>query len=291
LITAWASPYTEPEITDNKPRVGLTRLGRLVENISFMGSQKYEKLRMCLASYTWEHSMLDLIGIAAYLNVGSLASRNDSGQPDEIDWKVIYTRGLPKFASVYGAMNTPKAKIIIADGFIEGLFILNALPLNTPNVKDSLAHIKALCDETNLSFKSVITLLATREEIITSMLAANIDVFRHRHRTIANTDPTSFMDAVVRIKHCIYDGFRENLLVDGGDCYITKTGLKVKTPPLYQIKSPDQSPMALLRPKYILTDELDVKLNMKTMVEYNVKCKKVSVMDGFVAVDAKFGEY
>lgn len=324
LLTAWASPYTEPTVQDGKTRVGMTQLGRDIEAITFQATSKHEKLRMIIAAFSWRHSVLDMISITAYLNImksSLLRSSSDDEKPindavseqksdnaEEVDevveevkkeskpptplnWSVIYSEGLPKFAQVYGGVSWLRMRVLIADEFIEGLILVNAIRKQFSESSDynkCMMKLKKFCYDANMSVDGALLLLKEREDIITEMLACTVDVFRHDEASFSLTNETNFMTAIARIKHCIYDGFRCNLLTLRDGFYYTTSNLQVKTPAWYEMKSPDDAEIAAIKPKYMLFESLEMRLNNKTSVEYLVKAIKISAMDGFVAVDESF---
>ena len=123
-------------------------------------------------------------------------------------------------------------------------------------------------------------MLIMRDSLAETMLTSNINILK-TGRTLETTTQKNIMDFVKRIKHCIYDGYRCNILTYGPGGYTSAAGVVVAPPKLLarlplQIAAP---------PRQLVYRSLDLKLDkMKYKIVANVLC----MMDGFVATDPHF---
>lgn len=98
------------------------------------------------------------------------------------------------------------------------------------------------------------------------------------------------MDIITRLKHCIYDGYRQNILTLVGQEYKTATGLVVLVPKRAILSKMDPGlveELVNVKAKCLVYQELTLKLNKKTQV-YSVMANLTSTMDGYVSWDPDF---
>ena len=272
---------------------GFTDFGRLCSKFSMMMP---EHIKMIMAAFAWECSILDIISIAAYLATDlkdfTLSLENDSGPPPEPDWIEIYRAGLPTFLSDNKAYY--RARLLIADDFINGLFLFNAIKstVKSLNSAELITGLQKWCKSVRIKYQTVISFIKSRDEIIEQLITEGVDVFGSEHHSMMNLSEDNFMNGIVKIKHCIYDGFRLNLLTFENNIY-KYNGLEVTTPKLFANNSKnidDKLKFNIsidIKPLRVLFNGLSLKYNFKTKM-YRVLAERVSVMDGFVPVDVEF---
>lgn len=273
---------------ENRKKYGLTRLGILASRFNMISP---ECVRIILSAYYWDSSVLDMITIAAWL---SLDARNivfseKKGAKVNINWRGVYAAGLPGFIS---KMNFYKIRLIIADEFIHGILLFNAIKylIKSTEVKNSIFALQNWCEKNNISYRGCLDFIRLRDEFIEQMLIIGLDVFSQEENSISNSNDENFMDIITRIKYCIYDGFRNNLITFQDGIYKTIMGVKVVTPKLFRedevtlLEKTNYSFVTKVVPKYMVYKELNLKYNKTTQI-YDVLVDKVSVLSGYVSID------
>ncbi|SIP85844.1 Pre-mRNA-splicing factor ATP-dependent RNA helicase [Pacmanvirus A23] len=290
--------FKEPNETANDVKFGLTKLGMLATTFNMLSP---ENARMILAAYSWGCSVFDIITIAAYVRIGprSFVSapivESETAIPPKvtINWTAVYKAGLPGFIASTGLHY--KVRLLIADDFINGLILFNAVKyiIRSSEVKNAINSLQEWCHHNHISYREVLNLIRGRDEIIEQMLTSKMELFEQQSEAIINSTADNFMDIISKIKHCIYDGYRCNLLTRVGEKYVTSGGLEVMKPVLFQEnekKLAEQSEYGFIMeaiPTYILYKELSLKYNRKTSM-YDVITDCISTLDSFVSFDPEF---
>lgn len=263
--------------------LGLTRRGAIAR-CAFSTSIPLEVASMILAGFTWGVSIIDLVSLASYLiatDSVNIPRKTDaaSGKPPTempVDWEYIYER--------YDG-----SREAIGDNFIDMLYLhkyaFESFDLPAEECREELQR---RCDRCNINSKVVYNALAIRESILEGLMAAGIDCWR-------NFPPLDLPDYITRIKLCIHEGFRLNLLTLREDGYYTRRGLKVADPQLRsqaEKKAFPQSALDSLRPKYLLYAKLSLKEaraeSKKPLAPAKVKSAIHCILDGFLSPDENF---
>ena len=281
---------------EDKPKFGLTKLGAIASVFNMLSP---ENVRMILAAYSWGCSIFDIITIAAYVRIGprsfiaaAVMEPGDTSPPPKvtINWAAVYKAGLPGFVSGTGLLY--KMRLLIADDFINGLILFNAVKyiIRSSETKNAINSLQDWCAHHYISYREVLNLIRGRDEIIEQMLTAGMELFEQQSDSILNSTAENFIDIISRIKHCIYDGYRCNVLIRTGNKYHTTNNLEVMKPMLFhenEQKMAEQSEYGFAMtalPTYLLYRELSLKYNRKTSM-YDVITDCVSTMDSFVSID------
>jgi hypothetical protein len=230
----WLDRQTINATSSANPQLNLTKLGYIAASVNRLPP---ESIRMILSGYAYGVAITDLVTIAAYIN---------------LDADVMKQPGKTL------AIKLPDGfKQVVADDFIEGLLLWENL---TPHIiADTLDDY---CAEHGFSLKSIMTFLTTREDILVDLVGAGLKIDNQ-------TDTPDQVTKYARLKHCIYDGYRCNLVTNN----ITTTGLAVKAPST--------------NPTYYVYNVLNLKMSKQTKV-YVATPNKISVLDGFVSPDLTF---
>ena len=275
--------------TAEVPKYNLTKLGALAAT-SF-GRIQPEIIRMILSSYAWDCSTLDLITIGAWLMLDVDINVSKDKQMDHL---AVYRDGLPYYfvggidGSIHGDL-IYKIKLLLSDDFIMGIVIYSAIGKilsNEPNKYIDL--LRTWCDNRNINFKAIMSLITIRDELIDSMITGGLHVFT-ANKTLMNLPEETFLDGVMKIKLCIYDGFKSNLATYDPtlNVYITKHGIPIKTPEIFTInelrlaEDKKYQITSTTKPKYILYNQLDMKMDRKTQL-YKAKVQHACMLDGFI---------
>ncbi len=278
-------------------RFSITKLGALASVFSMLAP---ESVRMILAAYFWGCSILDVITIAAYLTIDdkslilSAVSTGDEPAPRTfVNWLAVYKYGLPNYI---GAKNMLyKVRLLIADDFIHGIILFNAIKqvITSAATKDSINILHEWCAQNNISYRACISFVRARDDIIEQALSGGLDVFVHENHSLARASETDFMNVITKLKYCIYDGYRNNLLTKVGQDYRTANGIKVMPPTIFrenEQKTADNKDFAFIAtvsPKTMVYRELSIKYNRKTSI-YDVIVDRISTCDGFISIDPDF---
>ena len=143
------------------------------------------------------------------------------------------------------------------------------------------------CDKVNVDHEFVIKFITARDELIDHFIA-NGFLINNRAPKLAEAPAIEYMEVVTRIKHCIYDGWRCNMLVLAADgTYKSSSGVSVVAPKFLAERHKNVDMRGKVKPKYIITKSIGVKFNRATDI-YDAVPGIASVMDGFVAVDLDF---
>jgi hypothetical protein len=297
------SLLVHPQSGKSSIRMGFTRLGVLANTIMVPG-MTVEAVRMILGSYGWGANPIDLITIAAYLNIDERGFTEqyapaDSSKPpggakpvkQTINWLVIYKVGLPGFFDT--ATLLYKTRLIISDAFIDGLILFNAVKAIINSAVEPSTELQSWCTNNHISYKTVMVFIKQREDIIEQMLGNSFNIFTPAVR-LQDTSRINFMDTITRIKHCIYDGYRQNIMSRNSvGKYITPNGLTVQAPKMFaeteKKRAQDLKYGFVLEapPRVVIYLRLGMRMNVKSGV-YNIMPERVSTMDGFVSVDRGF---
>lgn len=272
----------------------ITKLGFLALRFNLLSP---EIIRMILSSWYWRCDPRDIITIAAYLLIKPNFLKLKPTNP--INWKMIYKEGVTgvKFGTPhFSGDDIPhilyRTQLIIADGFIEGIILFNAISKVLPG------DIKKWCISMNLKYENVLMFLKQRDGIIDQCIMAGLDIFIVANRdnpvSLATINEENFADYIARLKYCIYDGFRLNMARLGDDgLYRSSRGLVIKYKGLWDdtlINTKEREKNKTIvtsKPKFIIYDELFMKFNIKRKI-FDVNCERVSALDGYVAFDENF---
>lgn len=273
------------------PRYSMTRLGVLAAGLSRLS---LEQTRMVLAAFAWKCSPLDLANIVAYLQI----PMNEFAEGrDPIEWIRIYELGLPKHMrsnkGLYPVVQTfYRAKLLFGDNFMDGIMLFNSCRTVISGSRDQsyLNSLKGWCKLHKVKFETILSFLKIREDVIEQLVSIGLDAFQSK--TLYDIGPDEFVNHITRIKHCIFEGYRMNLLTLANDKYYNLAGEVVATPDLFQkneltLNNELNYGIAFNKPKYLVHNGLSMKLNKTTQL-FELKPDRVAMMDGYVKVDDSF---
>lgn len=277
--------------------IGITPLGYIARAFNDI---PLECIRMILSSYYWGANTLDVIGMAAYLVlepkslVGSRKTKAGGDMKATIDWAAVYRTGLPAWSdSGRGSVSTLyKMRLLVADEFIQGVILFDAIKatLASGPLKFSLASLRKWCDGCGLSYRGCLDLIRTRDDIINQMIAIGLRIFGDA-TPLSTCTQNDFTNTIARLKYCIYDGYRANILtLSDGSTYMAG-GTAVITPKLFRDDEKTRSQefawaADAAKPHRCVYRALSLKYNRATFA-FDVKADDISVMDGWVSIDAE----
>lgn len=228
------------------------------------------------------------------VNVKKLIKIKKTKIKPEINWMMVYKMGAPDF--LRGPHELYKLRMLLADEFIDAIFLFDGIKRVVARSEPNriISELQTWCKMVNINYDTVVVFIRERDNIIEQMLTGGLEIFLNEEHSIAHSNASTFMDIITRIKYCIYDGYRLNILTREGENYYTINGhLQVNPPELF---SEDEKRIAentryeyvlTITPQRLLYHELNVKYNQITSV-YDVVTDTVSALDGFVNIDDKF---
>lgn len=293
--STWSTDYNPLDSSVNvAPHIGITRMGHLA---SMFTKIPPEAVRMIMSSYAWNVNTLDVITIAAYLTIlgsspkGFMLGRND------IQWWRIYKKGTPlhftytnilDMKDIYAIMRT---RFLISDDMIDGLILFHAFKKAISDKTINAITAESWCTNLEINYQTMLAFIDMRADIIADMLKIGLNPFYNYESSFISIEEENFINYVVALKYCIYDGYRNNLAIwDNSKSSYIYRGVEVNTPPRF---SPTEANIAdqkkygddILKPaKYIIHSGCAWKFNKNTGM-YSLECKTISVMDGFVSID------
>lgn len=210
-----------------------------------------------------------------------------------INWAEVYKHGAAGYLS--GENELFKLRALIGDEFIDAIFLFNSLKweISHAEPKFALQAIASWCSRCNINYDTMMRFVKAREDIIEQCLTAGFNCYKNESEALATTAQDQFMNCITKIKHCIYDGYRCNLVIRAADgkYKCANTGLEVSTPRLFANEEIKDHPYAemleKIKPRVLLYAELDIRYNITKNI-YEVGCERLSVMDSFVNVDFSF---
>ena len=272
-----------------------TELGKLAATLC--GARiPVESARLILSSYVYGVSASDAVELA--IIIGQVEKRNlilspPRGKPDKNKEPTgkYNIDDLIKTAIPYIYIQNVSSymfRLIIADDFIESLLIYNAFKIKARQL--SIPKLKNWCQKNMLKYDTLLYITEVRDNLFDTLASMGLPVNTHS-TIIKNLEEDSFMHYIVKLKRCIYDGYKNNLAIynpkDG--YYHTITGLRFKVPDLYSTKNYQQLNKNGIKmekkPKYILYNKLVSRFDYKNKNVFGVSVDKISVLDGFIQIE------
>lgn len=241
-----------------------------------------ESIRMIMAGYHNGADILTLITIAVCVYVGNFG------------FGIFKHKYTPR--NVLNLDNESKLynEKFFADDFIEYLFIFNEYTEMLDSVgkvinidQSSIDQINKWMKDKKYKMAGFTDAVKLRDEIIAQMLEMGLNPFynglnmkRHTYNlvNILRTNIVMGLGEVVKIKKCIYDGYRNNLAIYNkklNSYVMQQTNTKINV----------ESSIVSSKPKKIIVSGILIKQNFFAPGTYNANATDVSVMDKFVDID------
>jgi len=213
----------------------------------------------------------------------------------EVNWSAIY-----KLALDYNELDIDKEygyntlKYLIADNFINGLLIFLATKARLSELDNYLeydANIKLFCKEMNMNYDTLMSFLRTRDDLINTLIFYGLDI--NYGQSLDHILKEDFVNYLIRLKHCIFEGYKNNLLVydEAQNKYVNKYGMPINFVQIFEdnlIAREDRKLGGVKlkdKPKYVLASDFAIKQDRKNEGMYVLRTSFVSYMDSFVNID------
>ncbi len=263
--------------------------GYVANQIRFIG---LESKKMILAGYYYGAYILDLVTISAFVTVGK---------------RKIFSKDfkLEKFVKVDDDEFDFYNKVVIGDEFINCVFILNSLQKfistkitkvesgdveNGPEKSKKLlypADVVGWCAERGIIYDGILKVIELRDTIIENMITIGLDPYKNTAGLIKSqynlteifrTEPASAVAEIKKIKQCIFEGFKYNILYLNGKQYtllIKNVSVVVKSKILPRSN----------KPNYIITSDFVMSQSGNGSLFGINTSDYISILDNYVAVD------
>lgn len=204
-------PNTEPIRFSEDTIVQYTGIGELSHRLLDLFIP-LEFIRMILAGYYWECSIMDLIHMTAWGYHDTIKTEQNKG----INWEYIYGKDYFEY------------RFFIQDYLIDGIYFFDSLNKHFRKATDrkSAYHIlEQWCKKINISIESVFSLVELRDTIMNQMLMSQFDIYFNDDKSLlSDSSGDKFQDKLMKLKYCIYDGFKLNIMQLDGTVYKAKRG-------------------------------------------------------------------
>ena len=285
----------------------ITKLGIMMNTFRKL---KLESCKMILSGLVYGASVKELVCLACLLSIRKtdiVISKQVSGIP-EYDTSLLLSElysinpTYDKYKDCDTAnFNRLKAKLLVGCEMLELLLIYQRFSAKVENL--SLNDLRKWCISKGLNFTQLCKLTESIDEIYWQMLdklkinavtnsTQHSELYQVLKRS-GDINNTELVDSVIRLKQCIYEGYKNNLLTwnEETGTYQAQTGINVIVKSKITSRLSYQNLGAAFdqdQPKTIIYKELLTRQDLKSG-DYMHEASMVSVMDGFVHVDREFG--
>jgi HrpA-like RNA helicase len=260
----------------------ITDTGFFADKIRFI---PMELRKLILSGFYYEANIMDLITIVAFTYV----MRNK-----------VFTKDfkLENFMKVNDTEFQFYNQILIADDFINCIFVWNIfLGFIEKTVKTmQFAKVKDWCLKSNIKVDGLISVIRTRDDIIENLIDIGINPYfnglglpypTYNLNKILTGSLADGLSEIKKIKYCLYEGLKCNLLKH--DKFTTYTSVfknvpvKVKSAVVKELNEVEQQ-----FPKYVVCNSYMLSQKFGSEQYQFIADGFCSVLDNFVVVDEKF---
>ena len=264
-------------------------------HVNLMRKVKIEPVRMIFAGFSHDANVLDLITIAAFLQV---ERRNICGRKYKLRNPANLEAPAARFYN----------HVLIADEFIDCLFLWNefmeqvekieAMVKEGSKMKFSIDYIGEWCSSNDIKYTGLIDVIFVRDEIIESLIAVGINPYwsgldvnpgTYNLNQVFKKNLEEGIEEIKKIKKCIWEGYKLNLAqwnkhISAYEMISRPIKIKVKSPLVNEIQA-EQT-----RPQIIALSSVMIQADFNTISYGFQSAGCVSVLDGFVDLDILFAK-
>jgi HrpA-like RNA helicase len=283
--------------------IKLTKLGKLM---TIFRKISIESRRMILAAITFNTPIKNMVILTCMLNTkrGNIFNEKDRNTEPITTAKIFSRLYHNEITYDIDSYNTLKNKLLIGCEFIDLLLIYYKFSSIVKYYKCNISKIKIWCLENGLNYYGLTQLVSQIDELnwqLIDLIGINpikidTDTGYNLYELLKLTNDRTmpdFIEEVIKIKNCIYEGYKMNLLTLNDDGkYINKfNNIIILNSKLIE-KLPYQKLGANFeqdRPKLLIYKDLILrKSQMNNIYEYSAST--ISIMDGYVDIDMYFNE-
>ncbi len=264
----------------------VTPTGFYSNKISFIST---EAKKMILSGYSYGAYIYDLITITAFIEVGK---RYIFGKSFKLE-NFIKKNEFEFYINV-----------LVADDFICSIFVwnlfqeyLNKLIIGEKSIY--LDNIKKWCEDNELKYDGLLSVMQKRDSILENLITIGMNPYynslglKNTEYNLNNIIKKSLEDGIEeikKIKMCLYEGFKCNILGFKRNKYISlykNIPVKVKSQLIKEI-NPESNDIHPAIANYILVDSYLISQKRSSAQFEFIAEGYVSVLDGYVTVDDRF---
>lgn len=242
----------------------VTAVGYYADKLRFINS---ESRKMILSGYHYGADIMSLITIVCFIYVGK---RN------------VFEKGF-----VLDSLFSSKNYKNINDDFISCLIVFNALQEFIESKNISEINICDWCEKNLIKFDGLCKVLEQRDILLEIMIENGLNIYYNgldiKYNFNKIIDSSLFLDEIKKIKYCIYEGFKLNVLRH--DRFSTYTSVYKKIP--IKVKSTHIQEY----PKFIICDSINLSQKFGSEQYEFLADGYISVLDNYVDPDVNFFNY
>ena len=283
----------------------ITTLGKMMNTFRKM---KIESCKMILSGFVYGASIKELVCLACLLNIRKtdiVLDKRDTGiTPFEtgILFDELYEIGSTFDRSKCDTLNfnRMKAKLLVGCEMLEMLLIYQRFSAKASTL--SISALEEWCRSKSLNYYKLCNITESIDEVYWQMLVQlkinplhmstqQSELYQTLKRS-SDINNVELIEAVIKLKQCIYEGYKNNLLLwnEEANSFQTTSGLNVLVQSKIASRLSYQKIGASFdqdRPKMLIYKELLTRQDPKSGKFVN-EASVVSTMDGFVQVDLNF---
>ena len=243
----------------------MSELGEISRSLRYTS---IEIFRCLISGYTYDVCITDLITMFAMLDV-RMRKVNVEGILKEILPAFFFETD--EYMNIYTA--------ITMDDFITGLFIFEAF---SSFLEKDIPQTEKFCEKYKLDFNGMINVIDIRLKIMDDLIMSKLDPFYLNDQSIIKSNKLTYFQYVCKIKQCLYDGFRLNIIQNHKDTrnYKDRFGNVVK------INTPNRN---IGFPQLLITNNIKIASNpFSENFQFNLETDRVSILDGYIGIDIDF---
>jgi hypothetical protein len=245
--------------------IRLTKMGAISSKLSV----RLTNARLIASGHVFGYAVYDLVNLVAALETVS------GRDLEKIKFDDVYTR-------VYGSSG-PLIRALVSDDFID-IIVLMHFAIST--FDKGIPNFEAFCTEHKLPHKVIVDIFVRRDQLMSNMLTLGYNITRGPSICPSGSDDpriTFNTEALTRLKYCLHDSFKTNILELGDDGQYKHKGIRVSVPhfkrsEIKALTGVDQ----VVFPKYLVFDTLTGVIQGARAV---VTAYRVSTMSGYCYLD------
>ncbi len=280
----------------------ITTIGFFANQIRFIS---LELRKMILSGFYYGANILDLITIAAFVYITKrkvfakgFKMQNFLKQTDaEFDFynKILFADDFINCVFVWNIFQSFIQKSISS---LDGNLLENMNNTKTTEYKNILYTdiIRNWCSETGLIYEGLLSVIATRDQLIENILTVGINPYKNSLNLSKNSynlnkivlnSLTEGLEEIKKIKESLYEGFKCNILVNRKNTYFSllhSITVKIKSSLVAELSADADQ----VKPMHILVDSYSLSQKFGASQFEFLAEGYVSVLDNFVEVDEQF---
>lgn len=272
-----------------------TEIGKLMNKFQRMSM---ESRRMILAAIYHEVNMIDIIIIACFIEFGSTITEKGFK-----DYDPIFKSDVSRPDIDYFNFNKLKTRMLISCEMIEFvLFYKQYITFVKDHMKD-INDIIEWCEKRKVNYIEMTQLTELIDDVTNTILfTVNINLYQLPYTSIYEDlvisdymGDESFIQKVIQMKRCIYEGYKMNLLIrkdnDIFESIMTRQEVEVTSRMIRDLSSQKiGAPIVQTKPKFILYSSVAFRYSNDLKRYRFITSGPITILDGFIDIDFTFLE-